>query len=76
MTTQLDRIEAQGKLTAAKVDRIDEVVTGNGNPSKGLIVRVDRLEQWRKFLVFIVTTAFVGGVSAVWSWVKFGGRAG
>ena len=31
-----------------KMDRIMELMTGNGNPEKGLIVRVDRLEQKRE----------------------------
>jgi hypothetical protein len=34
---QLDRIEA-------KQDRLEKLLTGNGEPAKGLIVRVDRLE--------------------------------
>ena len=70
-------------VTDAKIDDlhddvklIKELLTGNGTPSKGVIVRLDRLEQWRKFLVFIITTVFVGGVATLWSWVKFKGRMG
>lgn len=41
MTTQLDRIEG-------KVDRALLLLEGNGKPERGLVVRVDRLEQSEK----------------------------
>lgn len=39
--TQLDRIEKQVTL-------LTTLLTGNGEPAKGLVIRVDRLEEWSK----------------------------
>ncbi len=30
-----------------KIDRVILLLTGNGEPERGIIVRLDRLEQWR-----------------------------
>lgn len=37
----MDRLD----LIIEKLEKIEHVLTGNGDPSTGLIVRVDRLEQ-------------------------------
>lgn len=54
--TQLDRIETDVRL-------IKVWLTGNGNPSKGLIVRVDRIEQRFLIVGFVVIPAISGIVS-------------
>lgn len=33
-----------------KLDSVLMLLTGNGTPEKGVIVRLDRLEQWRAFI--------------------------
>ncbi len=59
-----------------KIDRIVVLLSGNGDPSKGLIVRVDRLEQFKtsvdawlaRFVIPVLIAqtlsilTFVGGV--------------
>ena len=37
--SQLDRIERQ-------LETLTAIVTGNGTPEKGIIVRLDRIENW------------------------------
>lgn len=40
------------------VKTVKELLTGNGTPEKGLIVKVDRLESAKKRLTFVVATLF------------------
>jgi len=51
--TQLDRIEQ-------RVQKIDKLLTGNGDPSKGIIVRLDRLEQTEIKRSRLVGALFLG----------------
>ena len=60
--TQLDRIEH-------KVDVLCRIITGNSNPSVGLVVRFDRVEQAQKRVRWLlrsmtgaVIAAAVGGI--------------
>lgn len=39
-----------------KVEKIEKILTGNGSPEKGMIVRIDRLEQWQKIRTWAVCT--------------------
>jgi chromosome segregation ATPase len=66
--------EAVGRLND-KLDRVGqdvkvilEMLTGNGEPSKGLIVRQDRLEQtvsrWAKLITIALGTAITALVGA------------
>lgn len=55
---------------AEKIDKIDTILTGNGDPSKGLIVRMDRLEQVesrRKWQIRTLAASFAGGAIS-WIW--------
>lgn len=45
MTEQLDRIEQD-------IRTLTTILTGNGDPGRGLVVRVDRLEQTEKSRVW------------------------
>ena len=67
-TSQLDRVEK-------KVDKIHAYLAGNGDPSKGLIVRVDRLEGKQRFRGFVEKTALgavvVGTIGMLLSWLRF-----
>jgi len=56
----------------AKLCKIEEILTGNGRPHEGIIVRLDRLEQrsgWVRRLFFdIVPPCLVA--SSVWALVQ------
>lgn len=54
------------------VKRIEEILTGNGHPANGLVVRVDRLEQaeqrrgwWSKTALGAAITAAIGSLWAI-----------
>jgi hypothetical protein len=57
-----------------KMDSINELLTGNGNPERGLIIRVDRLEQNESRRVWVLratVTACVGAIVAtIINWVR------
>lgn len=79
MSGRMERIEERQELFNAqvvercahiekKVEQTRDLLTGNGSPEKGLIVRVDRLEQsgdkrgkalWAMFVALLST---IGGV--------------
>lgn len=52
---------------------VKEIVTGNGDPKKGLVVRVDRLEQISKLRKTIYGAVLVAVLAAVATglWDKF-----
>ena len=46
-----------------KLDQVHMILTGNGNPSSGLVVRVDRMEQSTaaaKWFLGVVIVALIG----------------
>lgn len=61
-----------------KVCKLEYLLTGNGDPSKGMIVRFDRLEQahkfWRK-LAWVLFGAIVAPEIVLASIIYFGGFA-
>jgi hypothetical protein len=74
--TRLEQVERKIDSTADKIDRlaedvaaIRELVTGNGDPSKGMVVRQDRMEQtvarWTKLITVALGTAIAALVSTV-----------
>ncbi len=42
-----------------KLDKVILLLTGNGNPERGIVVRLDRLEQWRAAVNKIVAPVFL-----------------
>lgn len=42
-----------------KIDKVILLLTGNGKPERGIIVRLDRLEQWRGQINVIFTPIFL-----------------
>jgi hypothetical protein len=56
-----------------KVDLLLKLVTGNGDPSKGLIVRFDRVEQKMKWIWCAIGMAGIGIVKAIYEFIKGGG---
>ncbi len=67
MATQLDRIEQ-------KIDKLSVVIQGNGHPSHGLVVKVDRLETRAKRIDKIQggmgLAVVVGFVAALWAIIR------
>lgn len=58
ITTLLEGIDA-------KVDRMDKILTGNGTPERGLVIRVDRLEQQSRRAGWVIKSLIVavfGGI--------------
>ena len=46
LETSLALIVEQQKDNGEKLDKLCVIMTGNGDPSRGLILRFDRIEQW------------------------------
>jgi hypothetical protein len=65
----LQRILFTCEQTQKELGELKEIVCGNGNPSKGLVVRIDRLEQ----SVGIVRKMFWVSVGAVLTPASIGG---
>ncbi len=67
---QLTRLVMICEGTQKTVDELKEIVCGNGDPAKGLVIRIDRLEQSaaivRKIFWIVigalVTPASIGGL--------------
>lgn len=59
--------------TAVKVNTLHRIVTGESEPERGMVVRLDRLEQARKNATWIGRTAMgaaiTAAVLALWSLV-------
>lgn len=64
MKTQLDRIEEELK-------KLNHMVTGNGTPERGIIVRLDRIEQnektRNKYVGAAIVAAIGAAVTTAWS---------
>jgi hypothetical protein len=58
LSTQLDRMQA-------KLDKIDTFLTGGDDPSKGIIVRLDRVEQTQATHTKMIWTAITAGLTAL-----------
>lgn len=67
----LHRMDEQDK----KLDTLVELMTGNGDPSKGLVVRVSGLEKDVGYAKFWSGTSVVAviGAAATWAWSKMTG---
>ncbi len=55
-----------------EIEQTRKLLTGNGNPEKGLIVRVDRIEQseksktyWFRTITVLVITALLSSIRAL-----------
>jgi len=58
-------IEAQLTQIAEDVAEIKEIISGNGDPSKGMIVRLDRLEQADSRRSWLTRTAVATSLAAL-----------
>lgn len=65
MPTEMDKLlKQQVDAIHVTVEEIKELLTGNGDPSKGVIVRLDRLEQSEKGRAWRVRTAILVSLTA------------
>jgi hypothetical protein len=57
-----------------KIEKANDLLSGNGTPEKGIIIRLDRLEQTeqrRTWLLRSTVVSCIGAiVSAVFQWMK------
>ena len=76
--TDLQLLRQEVKNLAEEVRQTNHLITGNGTPEHGIIVRLDRVEQQNKTIARIswsAATAVVGLlVHAAWNF--FGGAKG
>lgn len=63
--SELKFLEQKLSQIAEDVSEIKEILTGNGEPSKGLIVRFDRIEQSQKRASWLAKTAIGASVVAI-----------
>lgn len=64
--SQLNRIESMAAANGKKLTTLCVLMTGNGNPEAGLLVRTDRLEQKSKLATWalrVVIGAILAGGS-------------
>jgi len=72
--TKVEEIRINQQEFGEKLAVATEILTGNGTPEKGMVVRVDRVEQDHKiqsrWFWIIVPAAITGLISAVWNYFK------
>jgi len=51
-----------------KLDLCLHLLTGNGDPGKGLVVRFDRVEQKMKWIWAAIGMAGIGLAKIIWEW--------
>lgn len=65
------------KAIKRDVAKVLKLLDGNGEPERGLVVRVDRIEQREKARSKVLWTVGAGALTAlgttVWGWVTKGG---
>ena len=67
---RLTRIEDAVKATKESHDVVKEILMGNGQPSKGLVMRVDRVEQRHKLMWGGVLAAIGAGFASAVEWLR------
>lgn len=67
---QVDRIEK-------KIDKLDNLLTGNGEPHKGIVVRLDRVEQREesrnKWTWIVLGASITALIKSFWASLFHGG---
>ena len=73
--TQPERRRDAGAIERVeeKVDLLLKLMTGNGDPSKGIVVRFDRVEQKMKWIWTSLSLAGIGIAKMIYDYVKKGG---
>lgn len=72
--TKVEQVRLNQQDFGEKLGVATKILTGNGEPEKGLVVRIDRVEQdhktQSKWFWVLVPSAITGLVSAVWHYFK------
>lgn len=58
-------IEDKDKIITVKIEQINNLLNGNGTPERGIIVRLDRLEQSEQRRTWLLRTTIVASVAAI-----------
>lgn len=67
MASQLDRIDERTQLIESRINKIEGLLVGNGRA--GLVVRMDRLEQFVRNRVWIERTLVIAAVGSIFTFV-------
>lgn len=77
LATKADIQELKEAFTK-EIHDLTVIITGNGAPEKGFIIRLDRLEQWQKQvnwgMVLVISTAILNGINLLWTYISHGGK--
>jgi hypothetical protein len=60
-----EELDEKNELLNTKIDRIGQIVTGDADPSKGLVIRVDRLEQNESRRAWWVKSTIAAAIGAI-----------
>ncbi len=79
MRSQHANLNALSSTNSAKLDKLEIILTGGSEPSKGVVVRLDRVEQqeegrrwWQRGL----SAGVLGAIGlTIWNWLTGGGNA-
>ena len=55
---------------AESIRRVEHLLTGNGEPEKGFIVRLDRIEERARLVAKVAGAAIVLAATAIGAWLK------
>ncbi len=66
----LVELKEQMKSVSEDVRTIKSIMTGNGDPSKGFIVRLDRLEQDKRFWDKVINACIAAAIALGFSYWK------
>jgi hypothetical protein len=71
---KVEEVHSYQRDMHAKLTITTEILTGNGTPEKGLVVRLDRVEQnhatQSRWFWVIIPATLTGLASAVWNYFK------
>jgi hypothetical protein len=73
--SQFDKsLEAVQLNLGNKIDKMNELMNGNGTPEKGIIIRLDRLEQSESRRTWLLRTTLISCIGAIVAtiaqWIK------
>ncbi len=74
LSQAIGEVKLKHNETDEKIDHLNKLLTGNGTPEKGIIVRLDRLEQATVSRKWLMRTTIVACIAAIIStishWLK------
>ena len=67
---RLSEVEAELSRMTASVNNLTMIMTGNGDPQNGHIVRMDRLEQAVRLFIGVFSTIGLAGFGLIVWWIQ------